>query len=143
MSQPGFEKIQQSDDCLYGPRKLLLCGFTVEAQSKFETLLEMLEIPGLPLVWLSEAVADDKIGELAESPHGTGAGQSSSLPRAIIVGGITQNELHRLMSGCRKAGMKTALWAVLTPTSASWPLKNLLAELAAEREAMAAKAGNK
>ena len=143
MPQPGFKKVQQSDDCLYGPRKLLLCGFTIEAQPKFESLLAMLGISGLPLVWLSEADSDEKIGNLVESPHGTGAGQSSSLPRAIIVSGITQNELHLLMTGCRQAGMKAALWAALTPTSAGWRLQHLLAELAAERKAMAMKEGKK
>lgn len=143
MPQPGFKKIQRSDDCLYGPRKLLLCGFTIEAQSKFESLLGMLGMSGLPLVWLSEAESGEKIGDLVESPHGAGAGQSSSLPRAIIVSGITQNELHRLMTGCRKAGMKSALWAALTPTSAGWRLQHLLAELATERQAMARKTGKK
>ena len=143
MAQPGFKKVQRSDDCLYGPRKLLLCGFTTEAQPKFESLLAMLGISGLPLVWLSEADSDEKIGNLVESPHGTGAGQSSSLPRAIIVSGITQNELHLLMTGCRQAGMKAALWAALTPTSAGWRLQHLLAELAAERKAMAMKEGKK
>jgi hypothetical protein len=35
--------------------------------------------------------------------------------------------------------MKPALWATLTPISETWPLQNLLQELAAEHKAMAAK----
>jgi hypothetical protein len=41
------------------------------------------------------------------------------------------------MSGCRKAKMQQALWATLTPTSTDWTLKDLLAELDAERQALA------
>ncbi|MBI5895900.1 MAG: DUF3783 domain-containing protein, partial [Desulfobacterales bacterium] len=42
-----------------------------------------------------------------------------------------------LMSGCRQAGMRQALWAALTPTSESWPLGQLLKELSTERAALA------
>jgi hypothetical protein len=41
-----------------------------------------------------------------------------------------------LMTLARKTGMKQTLWAVLTPTSETWPLGRLLEELAAERQAM-------
>jgi hypothetical protein len=139
MSKPGFEKIQYSDHCLYGPRKLLLCGFSGETQTKFKALAEMLGLTNLPLVWLCEVQFERIIADLIELPDGTGASQSSTLPRAIIVSGITQNELHRLMAGCRKAGMNQALWAALTPTSAGWQLQHLLAELTAERKALSAK----
>ena len=50
--------------------------------------------------------------------------------------GLTQNELHLLMSGSRQAGMKPPLWATLTPTSENWAMQDLLKELAAEHEAM-------
>ena len=42
MSPAGFQKISHSDDALFGPRKLLLCGFPKQAQSKFIALLEMI-----------------------------------------------------------------------------------------------------
>jgi hypothetical protein len=67
---------------------------------------------------------------------GCGWKVSSQLPRAIIMAGITQKELHQLMSGCRQAEMKQALWATLTPVSENWTLKDLLAELAAEYRAI-------
>jgi len=40
------------------------------------------------------------------------------------------------MGVCRKSGMQPALWATLTATSENWLLKELLAELSAEREAL-------
>ncbi len=67
---------------------------------------------------------------------GTGAGQDSTLPRAVIMAGITENELHILMAAHREAGLARPLWAALTPTSESWTLKALLDELDQERRAM-------
>ena len=40
------------------------------------------------------------------------------------------------MAVCRNAGMRQALWATLTPMSETWMLKDLLAELSAEKEAL-------
>lgn len=137
MTDASFEKISQSDKPLYGVRKLLLCGFPSPAQPKFKTLLGMLGIEGLPLVWAATDDSENLVGDLFERPDDSGAGADSRLPRAIIVAGIAEAELHLLMSGCRKAGMQQALWAALTPTSEKWHLKDLLKELAAEREALA------
>ena len=132
----SFEKISQNDQKIYGPRKLLLCGFAAEAQPKFIKLMEILSIVDLPLVWVTEDQAGSRLDELLELADGAGWGRPSPLPRAVIMSGITTNELHTIMSGCRQAGMKQALWATLTPTSESWPLEQLLSELVAEREAM-------
>ena len=80
--------------------------------------------------------ADSLISDLLTLPNGSGFGESSQLPRAIVVSGLTERELIGLMTVCRKTGMKGALWATLTPTSETWTLRDLLAELAAEREAL-------
>jgi hypothetical protein len=88
------------------------------------------------LVWVTEDQADMQVGELVQLADGTGTDGSSNLPRAIIMSGISQNELHMLMAGCRKSGMQQPLWATLTPTSETWPIQNLLKELAAEHRAM-------
>jgi hypothetical protein len=136
MTDAEFQKVTQSDNLLYGPRKLLLCGFAADVQAKFNELLRMIGLSELPLVWVTEDQADIHVGELVQLEDGTGAGTSSLLPRAIIMSGITQKELHLLMSGCRKSGMQQPLWATLTPSSETWLLQRLLEELAAERRAM-------
>jgi hypothetical protein len=136
MTDAGFQKVNQSDEALYGPRKLLLCGFAAEIQPKFNKLLELIGLSGLPLVWVTEDQAHMQVGELVQFADGTGSGASSELPRAIIMSGIRQNELHTLMAGCRESGMQQPLWATLTSTSESWPIQNLLKELAAEHRAM-------
>jgi hypothetical protein len=136
MTDAEFQKVTQSDNLLYGPRKLLLCGFAADAQSKFITLLKIIGLSEMPMAWVTEDQADIHVGELVQLEDGAGAGTSSQLSRAIIMSGITQKELHLLMSGCRKSGMQQPLWATLTPTSETWPLQRLLEELAAERRAM-------
>jgi hypothetical protein len=139
MADATFEKVGLSEKRLYGARKLLLCGFPAGAQAKFKTLLGMVGISAVPLVWVGAQDVGETVGGLITRPDGSGEGIESEMPRAIIVAGLAENELHTLMSGCRQAGMQQALWAVLTPTSESWPLGQLLKELTAERAAMSAR----
>lgn len=136
MTKTTFEKINPSDTLLYGPAALLLCGFPPQAQQKFKFLLSKLDMSDVPLVWVGTHQIAVPIVDLVRLPHGSGDGQASEMPRAVIVSGITQHALHRLMTGCRQAGMAQALWAVLTPVSEKWPLQRLLKELAAERAAL-------
>ena len=136
MSDAKFEKVEQSDTCLYGPRKLVLCGFEPGVQAKFDALLETLGLAELPRVWAGVEQKDETLGVLVGLENGAGKGNESGLPRAVIMSGITETELHRLMGGARKAGVRDALWATLTPVSKTWTLGALLSELAAEREAV-------
>jgi hypothetical protein len=131
-----FEKVTSSQQPLYGPRKLLLCGFGAEAQKKFESLLDLVGIADAPKVWATAEQGGVLLADLMALPDGSGAGAASSLPRAVVVGGITQAQLIRMMNVCRKSGMQPSLWACLTPVSEKWPLEQLLAELARERDAM-------
>jgi hypothetical protein len=135
MTHAKFEKISPSDKPLYGPRKLLLCGFSAKAQSKFITVLKMVGLDTTPTVWATSEQGDTRLYDLMELSDGTGQEASSDLPRAVIVAGITEKQLHQLMAVCRKSGMQQTLWATLTPTSETWTLKQLLAELSAERQA--------
>ncbi|MGD9365866.1 MAG: DUF3783 domain-containing protein [Desulfobacteraceae bacterium] len=139
MSKGSFEKIRNSDRRLYGPRKLLLTGFAAGVQTNFKTVLQKLGFSDVALVWATEDQLETIIDDLVQLPDGSGNGRTSSLPRAVIVGGITEKELQSLISGCRKAGMKQALWATLTPTSVTWRLQQLLSELAAEHAALSRK----
>lgn len=143
MTKGEFSKIDATDTLLYGPRKMVLSGYASRTQSEFKTLLDAIGIFDLPLVWACAPDANSALAEIFDLPDGTGEGRSSDLPQAIVVGGITQNELHSLMSGSRQAGLRPPLWAVLTPTSEKWPLVKLLAELEAERRFMQQRTANK
>lgn len=139
MTDGTFQKVQRSDTPMYGPEKLLLCGFPAEAQSKFAAVLEMAGLAQTPVVWANHENAGQTLSALLDLPDGTGSGRDSTLSRAVIVSGITENQLHSLMAVCRKSGMKQALWAALTPTSETWTLDGLLEELNKERKALSGK----
>lgn len=136
-----FEKVTPSQQPLYGPRKLILCGFGAEAQKKFASLLHMVGMADVPKIWATADQGSALLAELMALPDESGAGMASSLPRAVIVGGITQAQLIGLMNVCKKSGMRASLWACLTPVSETWSLSQLLAELARERDAMAKRKG--
>jgi hypothetical protein len=137
MSDEGFEKLGCSERCLYGPRKLLLCGFAPEVQPKLKALFRMLDLADIPLVWVQGADGEQLVASVLEKPDGSGEGSMSPFARAIIVAGIEEAKLLRLMDGCRRSGMQPPLWATLTPTSEKWTLTHLLNELNAERRAIA------
>ncbi|MFO7713609.1 DUF3783 domain-containing protein [Desulfosarcina sp.] len=136
MTNGAFEKVQHSDNRMYGPPKLLLCGFPASAQPKFMAVLQLAGLQDVARVWANQDHQEETLLALLGLPDGSGGGSGSDLPRAIIVSGITENQLHGLMTVCRKTGMQPPLWAVLTPTSETWPLVRLLAELQAERKTL-------
>lgn len=137
MSDAKFEKVQQSDVPLYGPIKLILCGFPAAARDKMARVMEMAGIADVPVVWADTTHQNHTLGELLAPFCANDAPEDAApLPRAVIVSGITQNQLHALMGICRQTGMREALWATLTPTSENWTLGQLLRELAAERSAL-------
>ena len=131
-----FEKVTRSQKLLYGPRKLMLCGFPAVGQAKFDTVLGKVGIADVPKVWVMAEQAQQTLADILALPDGSGAGVSSTLARAVIVSGLTEAQLISLMNICKKSGMQQALWACLTPISETWPLQQLLTELAREREAM-------
>jgi hypothetical protein len=137
MNDAKFEKVTQTDTPMYGLQRLLVCGFSAEVQPKFLTVLKMVDMADIPIIWATASQKDETIGTLFGLAGGHGWGASSALPRAIIVSGIMEKQLHLLMDICRKAGMKGALWAAVTPTSETWTLAALLGELSAERAQLA------
>ena len=129
----------RSANRLYGPRALLVCGFTPEGQSALLEPIEAAGIASLSVVFATTEDLETELRELFARDSGTGRNQPSRMPAAIIMAGISEADLHTLMERYRSAGMPWPLWATLTPTSEIWTLRALLKELAAERAALAAK----
>lgn len=133
-----FSKVERSDNRLYGPRALLVCGFTGEGQA---AIIEHVEAAHFELLTVVFATTDDletRLGDLFHRETLSGKNQPSRMPAALIMAGITEAELHQLMTRYRAAGLPWPLWATLTPSSENWTLRALLKELAAERAALAA-----
>jgi hypothetical protein len=139
----SFTKVSRTEDRLYGPRKLLISGFAFTERSGFLDIMKLAEIENVPTVWVASEQADDIIKDLFALSDMSGLKSESKLIRAVIMGGITQKELHQLMGTYRKNGMSPVLWAVLTPISETWALKMLLEELESERCKMREKMASK
>lgn len=138
-----FTKVTPNEKRLYGPRKLLICGFPLGERSEFLNIIKSAQMEDLPTVWAVSGQADDILKDLFALPDMSGFESESELFRAVIMGGISQKELHQLMGTYRTSGMTASLWAVLTPISENWPLRMLLAELDAERCKMREKMASK
>jgi hypothetical protein len=131
-----MRKVGKSSKKMYGPRKLLVCGYPEADQ---QTLLSLLKESGLSIFPVIFAINDDlqkTLKEILELDDRDGENETVGMKRAIIMSGFTQKQLHTLMTAYRKAKLPTQHWATLTPISENWPLTNLLDELAAEAEAI-------
>jgi hypothetical protein len=137
---PGtFQPLGDSTRRLPGCPALLVSGLATAADQ--DRLLQVCATAGLaalPVIFVTEALAGQTLDALARQPHRTGYGQPSALNGAVIMSGLTEAELHRLMAAHRAAELPRAHWAALTPVNASWPLAALLVELQREREAIRA-----
>ena len=137
MDQKGeFNRIDKSDKRMYGPRGLLVCGYPEEERSKFLDFISEINMSEIPVMFAVNKDVEKILGELFTHEHQAGIAGASELPRAVIMSGLSQNELHDLMGAYREAGFVAQIWASLTPTSAKWTLKELLIELLKEARAM-------
>jgi hypothetical protein len=120
---------------MYGPTGIVVCGYP---PAEHEPLAEALGLIGLgdrPVLFVSGKDSMRTLKEVLAFGDRSGMGEPSDLPRALILSGFTQQELHTLMSAYRQAGLPSQHWATLTPTSENWTLGDLLNELLKEAEA--------
>jgi hypothetical protein len=136
MGDDGFVPVGDSAEVLFGPPAVLASGFAAGEQATLRTVVERAR-QGSSLVFAGSEHAARTLAELLVEPDGTGAGVDSSLPRAVVLSGLTERQLQAVMTGYRAAGLPRPLWAALTPTSEHWTLARLLEELAAEAAAFA------
>ena len=134
-----FAKIGKTEEPMYGPRGLLVCGYAEEERLEFLSMIEKSGLADIRVVFASPLDLEASIGDLLVKKDKAGSVEASGMPRAVIISGLTENELHGLMSAYKQAGFKRQIWAALTPVSEKWPLKFLLEELQAEDRAVKGK----
>jgi len=136
MRHNNFQKVKKTTKRMYGPEKLLVCGYKASEHEDFLRFLSKLGLGSVEVVFVTDGDGDVLLKELLKRKGGYGFGKDSKLKRALIMSGFTQENLHHLISAYRKAGLPTQLWATLTPTSEQWSIGFLLQELEKEAEAM-------
>ncbi len=90
----------------------------------------------MPMIFAANEDLNKTIKELLDSEGRAGLGKNSNTKRAIVMSGLTQIGLHRLMSIYRLSELPSPLWASLTPISENWSVSHLIDELAEESRAM-------
>lgn len=137
MSPAGFSKVGASPKKrLYGPRVALVCGYSAAEQQTLTAMMERFHFTDLPAIFALGEDMDSSVGEVMARAPGHGLGTDSPLPRAIILSGVTEKELHTFMTAWKHLGLPRQNWASLTPTAEQWPLLDLLTELDMERIAL-------
>lgn len=141
MTDGEFQKIQDSDERMYGPKGILVCGYAPPEHRFFAMFMEKAGFTDRPVIFPTNQDAGRTLRELLGLTTGSGMGEPADFPRAVIMSGFTQNEVHRIMSAYRQAGLPAQLWATLTPVSENWLLADLLNELVKENEILKGEKG--
>ncbi len=131
-----MRKVGQSSKRMFGPRKLLVCGYPETQQQPLLSLLKRGGLSSVPVIFATNSDIQRILKEILEADDKHGHGENSDMKRAVIMSGFTQKELHSLMTAYRKSKLPTQHWATLTPVSESWAVTDLLDELEAEAEAI-------
>jgi sulfur carrier protein ThiS len=143
MNEGTFHKMASSETRMYGPKGLVVCGFSPAEHAPLADALDQIGFNDRPLIFAAEKDSTKTLKEVLSAEDRSGMGHSSSLHRAIIMSGFLQSEVHTLMTAFRQAGLPRQLWATVTPVSENWTLAALLTELAQEDRAMQQKRAEK
>ena len=136
MSQGTFKKMEETDQLLYGPRAVLVCGFSDVEQGAILKMLEAIPLEAVSVIFATAADNDKKLADIFARSDQSGRNGEAGPVRAIILAGIKEKELHRTLSAYRETGLPRPLWATLTPFSEGWTLSALIKELEQERAVM-------
>lgn len=136
MTDNSFQKVGNSEQRLYGPRKILLCGYSQEDRLRFHDMLRDSGLSDIELLVADDTTLNQTVRALFEQPISRAPQKGPAMPRAAIMGGITEKELHTVLNAYRQTGLPGQFWATLTPVSENWRLGDLLSELQKENEAL-------
>jgi hypothetical protein len=136
MSEGTFKKVGASAEPMYGPRAILVCGYTPSEQNTVIKLLDAMNLIDVPIIFATETDQKICLAELLTLSDQSGRNTACDMARAIVMSGITEKELHQILSAYKGCGLPRPLWATLTPFSETWTLSSLLEELQKERIAM-------
>jgi hypothetical protein len=136
MEDGTFEKIGQSEERMYGPKGILVCGYPSSEHRFFLLFMEKAGFNDRPVIFVRTEDASKSLKKLLSLSSAWGMGEASHMARALIMSGFTQNELHRVMSAYRSADLPKQIWATLTPVSENWSAGRLIEELQKEEAAL-------
>jgi hypothetical protein len=135
-AETTFRPVGHSEGRMHGATAVLASGFSATEQQVLRAMMDAAGLQDVGIVAITAASLPLTLAVLAALPAGANAGETAELPRAVVMSGLTERQLHALMDSYRQSGLPRPLWASVTPSSAGWTIKYLLVELLKEREAM-------
>jgi len=135
----SLKVVGESKQKMYGPRGILVCGFSADERKSILKMLSDKKFKRLPVIFTTSEDRRELMKEMITRGHQTGLdsecgpGDECPLDRAIIMSGLTEKEFHRTMKTYKKLKLTKPLWATLTPTSENWTVESLISELNSEK----------
>ncbi len=129
----SLKVVGESQKRMYGPRGILVCGFSADERKTIVKMFSDKKFKKLPVIFTTPDDQNALMKDMITRDHQTGMEGECELDPAIIMSGLTEKELHRTMSAYKKLKMTKPLWATLTPTSENWTVAALISELTSER----------
>ena len=137
MTATGFTSVGHSAKRLFGPRKILVCGYTPDQQNTLCGALKKLpECDTLPMIFARPDDLETTLENIFAREDNQMQQTAAPGPAVIIMAGLMEHELHLIMAEHKKTPLASPIWATLTPTSATWKLGDLFQELGREKEAL-------
>ncbi len=135
----SLKVVGESKKRMYGPRGILVCGFSSEERKSILKMLSDKKFKNLPVVYTANNDRTELMKDIITRAHKTGLEDECRpenecrFDRAIIMSGLTEKEFHRTMKTYKKLKLAKPLWASLTPTSENWTVEKLISELNSEK----------
>lgn len=132
----SFKKVGASDERMYGPRKIVACGYTPRQHDPLLAFFKAKGFGQFPVVFVPGREEGSLVKDFVSRPHLYGYQEDPGTQKAIIISGFAEKELQKLLAAFREEGIPRPLLAALTPTSETWSVQALLRELSREAEEM-------
>ena len=85
MSDGEFQKIQESDERMYGPKGILVCGYPPAEHRFFALFMDKAGFSDRPIIFPTTEDAGRTLNVLLGLTTGSGIGEPTDLPRAVIM----------------------------------------------------------
>ncbi len=129
----SLKVVGESKERMYGPRGILVCGFSSDERKTIVKMFNDKKFKNLPVIFTTKEDRTELMKDMVKRSHQSGLEDECGLDRAIIMSGLTEKGLHRTMSVYKKLKLPKPLWATLTPSSENWTVEALISELNSEK----------
>jgi hypothetical protein len=136
MNDGTFREFDQDEKGAFGPRSVLLCGFSVEETAKICDLLKVAGAPGHRVILCTDAMIGKSVEEALETTDVSDPLPSERLPRVMVLSGLAGQQVRALIDSYAATGLRRPIFAVSTPSNLGFSLRDLLVELLKEHQAM-------